>query len=179
MRTRFSTRPDFLCLINVCCSSHHRIPAPRQGSAVPGPGGLGPAPGTVKLSCVWGRVDSPPEPSTAGPGSPSDVVGPGRGRLGWTDGAAGLRRPHSGPARGRCGLGLARGLENSWAGPGLVGTGHVRICVCGQSGMGIWSLIRVTSIVLLSLCFFNSLALPTSPEGPGWWVRMALMTTEQ
>lgn len=59
-------------------------------SAVPGPGGLRPAPGTVKPSCAWGRVGPQPEPSTAGPGSPSGVVVPGGGRLGWIDWAAGL-----------------------------------------------------------------------------------------
>lgn len=109
-----------------------------SGSVIPGPRGLRPAPGTVKLSCARGQVGSLTEPSTAGPGSRSDVLGPRRG-LTWLDrwGSRVALDTQWGPPGTGARFSLAHVLENSPAGPSFVGMGHVRICVCGQSGMEI------------------------------------------
>lgn len=130
MKRRFRTQPDFLCSINVSyfSSNYRHTPCPKEEIGLTRAWRPGPAPGTVKLCCAWGRVGALPQPSTAGPGSPSDRSGAnlaGQMGLHWTHGAY----QRQVPAR----LGTCAGELLGWATPRE--TDHVRICVCGQSGM--------------------------------------------
>ena len=159
-RTRFRTWPALLCFINVSYSSH---PLP-QGRDQPywGPEAWRPAPGTVKLCSAWRRVGSLPEPSNAGPGSRSDVVGPtweptwpGRRGLPGCPG-------HMGACQGqvRTRLGPSPGESLGGVGPGGDGP-HPGVCLAREEwGSDFPVLPRLPLSPLFfcpSLCVFSSL----------------------
>lgn len=130
MRIRcFRTWPHLLCFINVSYSSycHHHIPSPKAGISRPGAW----RPGDQlrgQLSCAvpgdgWAHCLSPALPALA---ADQTWWVPHGSQLGWMARGCWPVLDTWGPARGRCGLGLAHLLENSWAGSGLVGMGPIR-----------------------------------------------------
>lgn len=123
----FRTWPDPFINVSCCSYCHHHVSSPKAGISRPGAWG----PGDQlqgQLSCAvpgagWARCLSPALPALA---ADQRWWVPHGSQLGWTDGGCWAALDTWGPARGRCGLGLAHLLENSWAGSGLVGMVHVQ-----------------------------------------------------
>ena len=103
-------------------------------------------------------------------------------QLGRADGGCRAALDTWGPARGRCGLGLAHLLENPWAGSGLVEMGHIRGYVWPErNGDLIFQFSPVSPSLPFSFVRLFAFSAPWTLSTDGGLERamVALMTTRQ